>query len=262
MNRQVQVPSDEDVRGIAGSGERLFGANKLELITDKNLRQQVSDGDGTVNINITNTRGQSIYTVREWRSHPEAETGTPSSFTLAASLECGGDQTNRKVLDISRIDSLEQRASVACSGSLQAEIRSVRDPDGLRIRICCCKVTLWNTVTGALLRRALYVEKSKEQGLKYAAQAYTLIISLERLVLEGLVSGPPLKQLQVTGTKTDESIYYECCVKGSKEVLATYRHGLPQPHHGVIVLLGIANHASLREIIVSTFVAMGLAKDL
>lgn len=91
---------------------------------------------------------------------------------------------------------------------------------------------------------------------------------MSNMILKLDCSGQPqeLRKLTVEGKKHKSKVWYKCCVELTGEVLAIYRQKLRnregRKDEGVFHTLGIANHPELRDLIICSFVAMGLNSNL
>lgn len=90
-------------------------------------------------------------------------------------------------------------------------------------------------------------------------QKYKGEIVMSNMILKLDCMGQPieLRKLSLEGKKHKTKVWYKCCVEFTGEVLAIYRQRRSNKE-GVFHLLGIGNHPELRDLIICSFVAMGL----
>ncbi|KAL3701613.1 hypothetical protein R1sor_019635 [Riccia sorocarpa] len=228
-----------------------------------------------------------VYRVESWTVDAESNAGKIRKRKLSARLECRQDG-NDDAPQISKIYHITREARprklsrypkeryafiTTSSGILQAQVRSVvpKDPP-----VGCWGEPLVGA--GTLLERG---HTDYDTDDDYVSQDYAVDIMLAKTSIEGLpvVGERCIRQLRVEGEKQERETYYVCFLETQqqkREILAIYRHNLKHgmslttskpsgeevPSEGLFHFLGVANHPVLRDLIVCSFVAMGLTSEL
>ncbi|KAL2649887.1 hypothetical protein R1flu_018015 [Riccia fluitans] len=290
FSQSVGGANVEGVSGVLVAG--LYGLTTLGMVIGKDCDRELRKGR-SVNFPITyapnpvcpgtNHTGL-VYRVESWTVDAEGNCGRLRKRKLSARVECRQDEKD-DVPQISKIYHItretrprkagrypkERYAFVTTSsGILQAQVRSVlpKDPP-----VGCWGEPLVGA--GTLLERG---HTDYDIDDDYVSQDYVVDIMLAKTAIEGLGGEKCIRQLRVEGEKQFRETYYVCFVEAhrKREILAIYRHNLKHgmslttsrkcrqevASDGLFHFLGVANHPLLRDLILCSFVAMGLTSEL
>lgn len=254
-----------DAAAKSDRSEALFGVNTLDLCTEGKLDKRLIKGD-FINIPITGPENRLMYSVYLWVNDPKI-VFRHMAKTMSARVECKYqldplDEFNYHfpdVFDISmhakgyngKLFPKECTAFITLSDVLQAQVKSYRPDCSFPKR------------PGGLLRRGAVWGLCKNTGQCNAhlrSEKYKAEIWFETAALQGL-GNMDLKVLRIQGIKQRKQLHYKCFVGATGEVLAVYRHD-KTAEQGKMHFLGMGNQQDVRDIIVSSFVALGLTSKL
>ncbi|CAM6090377.1 unnamed protein product [Calypogeia fissa] len=248
----------------------IYGINKL-TVAACHQRSVILNGD-KVTFLIRDSENNVVYTVQTWLNNPDSL--FQRAKRLSASVECSsGKMFNIGVPGYPNKEAdLQNRTALIVSGFEQAQVRSFL-PGAANKR---------NMGSGKRKAEALLQEdqpsSTDQNSSRYRKkcagellvhsnpkyQKYRGEIVMSNMVLKLDCIGQPveLRKLSLEGKKHKTKVLYKCCVELTGEVLAIYRQKRRNKEEGVFHTLGIGNHPELRDLIICSFVAMGLNSNL